>query len=102
MFSSNILNVQRWFVDKESSIDELENSEFKNDELENDDESLLNEIINDKCDDEVIIHVFSQFKKKHVVNAFSCYDVLILNEKHFQFVRHWIKIVQLIKINQIQ
>ncbi len=76
-------NVQRCFVDKKSSIDEL-----KNDDVENDDESLFDEIIDDKCDDEVIIHVFSQFKEEHVVNAFSCYDVLILDKKHSRFVRH--------------
>ncbi len=47
-------NVQRCLVDKKSSIDELEN-----DDREDDDESLLDEIIDDRCDDEVIIHVFS-------------------------------------------
>jgi hypothetical protein len=92
-----MLNVQRCFVDKESSI-----NEFEKNNLENDDENLFNEIIDDKCDDEVITHVFSQFKKEHVVDAFSCYDVLILDEKHFRFVRHQVKFVQLIKINQIQ
>jgi hypothetical protein len=49
-------NIQRCFVDKKSSINEL-----KNDDFENDDENLFDEIIDDKCDDEVIIHVFSQF-----------------------------------------
>jgi hypothetical protein len=63
---------------------------------------LLNDIIDDKCDDEVITHVFLQLKKDHVVDAFSYYDVLIFDEKHFRFVRHRIKIVQLIKIDQIQ
>ncbi len=43
---------------------------FKNDELENDDENLLNEIIDDKCDDEVITHVFSQFKKNTLLTRF--------------------------------
>ncbi len=52
-------NVQRCFVDKKSSIDE-----FKNDDFENDDENLLDEIIDDKCDDKIITHVFSQLKKK--------------------------------------
>ncbi len=76
-------NIERCFVDERSSIDK-----FKSDEFENDDESLLNEIIDDKCDDEVLIHVFLQFKKEHVVDALSCYDVLIFDEKHFRFVRH--------------
>jgi hypothetical protein len=57
-------NIQRCFVDRELSIDALENDNFKNDELENDDEDLLDEIVDDKCDDEIITHVFSQFKKK--------------------------------------
>ncbi len=90
-------NVQRCFVDWRLSIDE-----FKNDELENDNENLLDEIVDDKCDDEVITHVFSQLKKEHVVDAFSCYDILILNKKHSWFVRHRAKIVQLIKVDQIQ
>ncbi len=63
---------------------------------------MLDEIIDDKCDDEVITHVFSQFKKEHVVNVFSCYDVLILDEKYFRFVCYRAEIVQLIKIDQIQ
>ncbi len=84
------------------SINEFENDDFENDEFENNDKNLLDEIVDDKCDDEVITHVFSQFKEKHVVDAFSCYDVLILDEKHFRFVRHRAKIVQLIKIDQIQ
>ncbi len=75
---------------------------LENDELEDDDENLLDEIVDDKCDDEVIIHVLSQFKEEHVVNAFSCYDVLIFDEKYFRFVRHRINIVQLIKADQIQ
>ncbi len=54
-----MLNVQRCLVNERSSIDKLEN-----DDLEDDDENLLNEIIDDKCNDEVITHVFSQFKKK--------------------------------------
>jgi hypothetical protein len=65
------------------SINELENDDLENDKFKNDDESLLDEIVDDKCDDEVITHVLSQFKEKHVVDAFSCYDVLILDEKHF-------------------
>ncbi len=81
--------------------DNLENDKLENDDFENDDEDLLDEIIDDKCDDEVITHVFSQFKEKHVVNAFSCYDVLFFDEKHFRFIRHRAKIVQLIKIDQI-
>ncbi len=83
MFLSSMSNVQRYFVNKRLSIDE-----FKSDDLENDDECLFDEIIDDKCDDEVITHVFSQFKEEHVVDAFFCYDVLIFDEKHFRFVRH--------------
>jgi hypothetical protein len=52
-------NVQRCFVDWKSLIDKLEIDDLESDEFENDDESLLNEIIDDKCDDEVIINVFS-------------------------------------------
>jgi hypothetical protein len=78
-----MLNVQRCFVDEKSSIDELENDDF-----ENNNESLLNEIIDNKYDDEIVIHVFLQLKKNHVIDAFSCYDVLILDEKYFRFVRH--------------
>ncbi len=95
-------NVQRCLVDWELSIDELENDDLKNNALENDNESLLDEIVDDKCDDEIITYMLSQFKEEHVVDAFSCYDVLILDEKHFRFVRHWAEIVQLIKIDQIQ
>jgi hypothetical protein len=94
-------NVQRCLVDKKLSIDALENNNLEDDELENDDENLLDEVVDDKYDDEVITHVLSQFKKEHVVNAFFCYDVLILDEKHFRFVRHRAEIVQLIKIDQI-
>ncbi len=87
-----MLNVQNCFVHRESWIDWLENDDLKN----------LFEIIDDKCDDEIIIHVLSQLKKKHVVDAFSCYDVLIFDNEHFKFVRHWTSIVQLIEINQIE
>ncbi len=76
-------NVQRCLVNKKSSI-----NEFESDDLENDDENLLDKIIDDKCDDETITHVFSQFKEKHVVNAFFCYDVLIFDKKLFRFIRH--------------
>ncbi len=62
---------------------------------------MLDEVIDDKCDDEVIAHVLSQLKKEHVVSAFSCYDVLILDEKHSRFVRHRAEIVELIKADQI-
>ncbi len=79
----------------------FENSDLENDQLENDDENLFDEIIDGKCDDEIIIHVLSQFKKKHVIDALSCYDVLIFDEKHFRFVRYRAEIVQLIKIDQI-
>jgi hypothetical protein len=92
-------NVQRCLVDWELSIDELETNNLEHDEFENDDENLLDEIIDDKCDDEVITHVFSQFKEEHVVDEFFCYDVLILDEKYFRFVRHRAKIIQLIKID---
>ncbi len=47
-------NIQGFFVDWESSIDEFE----INDEFENDDEILFNEIIDDKYDDEIIIYIF--------------------------------------------
>jgi hypothetical protein len=46
------------------------------------------EFIDDKCDDEVIAYVLSQFKEEHVVDALSCYDVLIFDNEHFKFVRH--------------
>ncbi len=88
-----MLNIQCCFVDWELSIDELKNDDLEKNKFENDDENFLDEIVDDKCDDEVITHVFSQFKEKHVVDAFSCYDVLILDEKHFRFVRYRIKIV---------
>ncbi len=76
-------NVQRCFVNKKSLIGELES-----DDLENNDENLFNEIIDNKCDDEIITHVFSQFKEKHVIDEFFCYDILIFDEKDFEFVRH--------------
>jgi hypothetical protein len=41
----------------------------------------LNEIIDDECDDEIVIHMLSQLKEKHVVDVFSCYDVLILDRE---------------------
>ncbi len=41
-------------------------------------------------------------KKKHIVDAFFDYDVLILDKKHFWLICHRTKIVQLIKIDQIQ
>jgi hypothetical protein len=63
-------------------------SNLENNEFENDNENLLDEIVDDKCNNEVITHVLSQFKKKHVVDAFFCYDVLIFDEKYFRFVRH--------------
>jgi hypothetical protein len=76
-------NVQNCFVHWKSWIDWLENDEIEIDDLRN-----LFENIEDKCDDEIIIHMFSQFKKEHVVDAFSCYDVLIFNNEHFKFVHH--------------
>ncbi len=78
-----MLNIQRYFVNEELLINKLENNNLKNDKLENDDENLLDEIVDDKCDNEIIIHVFSQFKKYHVFDAFFCYDVLIFDKKHF-------------------
>jgi hypothetical protein len=86
-------NVQYCFVDWRLLIDEFKNDIFKNDEFENDDENLLDVIVDDKCDDEIITHVFLQFKKEHVVDAFSCYNVLILDEKYSRFVRYQAKIV---------
>jgi hypothetical protein len=84
------------FIENRESIDS------KTTKIEINDLKNLFEIIDDKCDDEVIIYVFSQLKKKHVVDAFFCYDVLIFDNKHFKFVRHWTSIVQLIKIDQIK
>ncbi len=37
---------------------------------------LFDKIIDDK-NDEIVIRILSQFKEKHVVDAFFCYDVLI-------------------------
>jgi hypothetical protein len=48
------------------------------------------EIIDDKCDDENVIYMLSQLKKKHVIDAFFCYDVLIFDDEHFKFVCHWV------------
>ncbi len=79
MSQSSMSNVQRCLVDWELSIDKLENDDLENEALESDDEDLLDEIVDDKCDDEAIAHVLSQLKKEHVVDALSCYDVLILN-----------------------
>ncbi len=59
--------VQRFFVNWEI-IDERFDERF-------------DEIVDDKCDDEVVIHMLSQFKEKHVVDAFFCYDVLILDHE---------------------
>ncbi len=81
-----MLNVKDCFIHWKSWIDWLENNEIEIDDLKD-----LFEIIDDKCDDEVIIHVFSQFKEEHVVDAFFNYDVLIFDNKHFKFVRHCIK-----------
>ncbi len=64
--------------------DELSN-DFLNDELN----ILTDEIIDDRCDDEVVAHMLSQLKEEHVVDALSCYDVLILDNEYFRFVCHW-------------
>ncbi len=50
----------------------LENNDEDLLEFENDDdnENLLDEIIDDKCDDKIITHIFSQFKEKHIIDAF--------------------------------
>ncbi len=69
-------------------IENRETINSKTTKIEIDDLKNLFEIIDDKCDDEIIIHVFSQFKKKHVVDAFFCYDVLTFDNKYFKFVRH--------------
>ncbi len=69
-----MLYAQSFFVDYRTWFDERLDERF--------DERLykqLDEIIDDKCDDKVVIHMLSQFKKKHVVDAFSCYDVLIFD-----------------------
>jgi hypothetical protein len=97
MFYSNVLNVQNCLVHWKSWIDWFENDEIEIDDLKN-----LFEIIVDKCDDEIITHMLSQFKQEHVVNALFCYDVLILDNEHFKFIRHWTSIVQLIKTDQIK
>ncbi len=98
-----MLNVQDCFIHWKSWIDWFENDKIEiDDEIEIDDLKNLIEIIDDKCDNEVIIYVLSQFKKKHVVDAFFCYDVLIFDNKHFKFVRYSILIVQLIKTDQIK
>ncbi len=47
------------------------------DEFENDDENLIDEIIDDKCDNEVITHVFSQLKKEYVDVAIKRYRSMI-------------------------
>jgi hypothetical protein len=46
--------------------------------------------------------MLSQFKKKHVVDAFFYHDVLIFDDEYFKFACHWTYIVQLIKIDQIK
>jgi hypothetical protein len=63
--------------------DEL-SDKFLSDELS----VLTDEIIDDKCDDETIAHVFSQLKEEYVIDVLSCYDVLIFNNEHFKLVRH--------------
>jgi hypothetical protein len=45
------------------------NDELSDEFLSNELSVLIDEIIDDKCDDEAIIHVLSQLKKKHVVDA---------------------------------
>ncbi len=79
-----MLNVQDCLVHWKSWVDWL-----KDDEIEIDDLKDLFENIDDKCDDEIIAHVLSQFKKEHVVDALFCFDVLIFDNEHFKFVRHW-------------
>jgi hypothetical protein len=83
MFQSSMLNVQDCFVHWESWIDWLENDEIEIDDLKN-----LFKHIDDKCDDEIIIYVLSQFEEEHVVDALFCYDVLIFDNEYFKFVRH--------------
>jgi hypothetical protein len=58
-------NIQRCFVDRKSSIDKLKNNKF-----ENNYENLFDEIINNKCDDKIITHVFSQLKKNMLLMRF--------------------------------
>jgi hypothetical protein len=82
-------NIQDYLVDRDFWFDELVNDELNDEFLSVELSVLTDEIIDDKCDDEVIIHVFSQLKKKHVVNALSCYDVLIFDNEYLKFVRHW-------------
>jgi hypothetical protein len=65
-------------------VSDESSDEFLNNELS----VLTDEVIDDRCDDEAITHVLSQLKKEHVVSALSCYDVLILDNEHFRFIRH--------------
>jgi hypothetical protein len=68
--------IQNFFVDQEIEFDEQRFDE------------RLDEVIDDKCNDEVITHVLSQLKKEHIVDAFLCYNVSILDDEHFEFIRH--------------
>jgi hypothetical protein len=77
--------------------DEL-SDEFLNNELS----VLIDEVIDDKSDDEVIAYVLSQLKEKHVVDVLFYYNVLIFDNEHFKLVRHETSIVQLIKTDQIK
>jgi hypothetical protein len=74
--------VQHFFVDWEI-IDERFDERL--DELV---DKRLDEIVDDKCDDEVVIHMLLQLKEEHVVDALSCYDVLIFDREQTRFVRH--------------
>jgi hypothetical protein len=70
------------------TFDELVSDELSDEFLSNELSVLTDEIIDDRCDDEAITHVLSQLKEEHVVDALSCYDVLILDNEHLRFVRH--------------
>jgi hypothetical protein len=54
-----MLNIQDCFVDREFWFDELVNDELSDEFLNDELSVLIDEIIDDKCDDEIIIYVFS-------------------------------------------
>jgi hypothetical protein len=54
-----MLNIQDYFVDREFWFDELVNDELSDEFLSVELSVLIDKIIDDKCDDEVIIYVFS-------------------------------------------
>jgi hypothetical protein len=91
-------NVQDYLVNWKSW-----NDWFENDEIEIDDLRNLFEIIDDKCDDEVILYVFSQLKKNTlltrffvIMSWFSTMNILnlyVIEHKLF----NWSKLIKLKK-----